>query len=246
MRIAKGDRFMEEFLSSIPAGGTLFNTAAIVAGGAVGLLVGRFIPQKAFKLVFQCMGLFCLYLGSSMANRTQDILVVMFAMLAGAIAGVSLDIDGKLTQFGDSLKRRFAAGDETGNFTKAFVTTSILYGVGPMAVIGAIENAINNDPSTLLLKGSLDGAASILFAASMGIGVLFSALPILIYQGALTFAAQWLNAFITPSMMGNLSGLGGLIIMGIGLNLLEIADIKTSNLLPGIAFVLLFSAFFTA
>ena len=232
-----------EFLSVIPAGGTLFNAAAIVAGGSAGLLVGRLIPEKAYKLTFQCLGLFSLYLGFSMAGKTQSMLVVMFALLAGAVAGVFLDIDGLLTRFGDSLKRRFAGGEKTGNFTQAFVTTSVLYCVGSVSVIGAIENGLNGNPSLLLVKGCLDGAATVLFAASMGVGALFSALPILIYQGALTFAAQWLDAFITPFMMDNLSGLGGLIVMALSLNLLEVTDIKTSNLLPGVAFVLLFSAF---
>jgi len=231
-----------EFLSNIPAGGTLFNAAAIVAGGFAGLMVGRFITEKACKLVFQCLGLFSLYLGFSMAGKAQGFLVVMFALLTGAIAGVLLDIDGILTRFGDNLKRRFDNGGETKNFTRAFVTASILFCIGSMPVIGAIENGINGDPSLFLLKGCMDGAATVFFVASMGIGALFSALPLLIYQGSLTFAAQWLNAFITPTMMDNLSGLGGLIIIGLGFNLLEISDIKTSNLLPGVAFVLLFSA----
>ena len=230
-----------EFLSGVPAGGTLFNAAAIVVGGAVGLIAGRFIPEKAYKLVFQCLGLFCFYLGFSMAGKAQGVLVVMFALLTGAVTGVLLDIDGVLTRMGDSLKRR-VGGDKAGNFTQAFLTTSILYCVGSMAVIGAIEDGLSGKPSLLLVKGCMDGAASILFAASMGIGVLFSALPLLIYQGSLTFAAQWLNAHITAPMLDNLSGLGGLIVMAVGLNLLEVADIKTSNILPGVAFVLLFSA----
>ena len=232
-----------DFLSVIPAGGTLFNSVAVIIGGTAGLLVGRFIPEKAFKLVFQCLGLFCLFLGFSMANKTQSELVVMFALLTGAIAGVLSDVDGALTRLGDNLKRRFGGNEKTGNFTRAFVTASTLFCVGSMAVVGAIENGINNDPSILIVKGCLDGATSILFAASMGVGVLFSALPLLIYQGLLTFVAQWLNAFITPSMMDNLSGVGGIIIVGIGLNMLEIVDIKTGNLLPGVAFALLFSAF---
>ena len=178
-----------------------------------------------------------------MVGKTQGMLVVMFALLIGAVVGVYLDIDGILTRFGDKLKRRFEGGEKTGNFTQAFLTTSILYCVGSMSVVGAIENGLNGHSPLLLFKGCLDGAASVLFAASMGVGVLFSALPLLIYQGSLTFAAQWLNAFITPSMMDDLSGLGGLIVMAVGLNMLEIADIKTSNMLPGIAFVLLFSAF---
>jgi len=213
-----------------------------VAGSSIGLLAGRFIPEKAYKLIFQCLGLFCLYMGFSMANRAQGVLVVMFALLTGAVAGVLLDIDGMLTRFGDRLKRRFGGNDKVGNFTQAFVTASTIFCVGSMAVIGAIENGLNGNPSILLVKGCLDAATSVLFAASMGVGVLFSALPLLIYQGALTFAAQWLNAFITPSMMDNLSGVGGLIIVGIGLNMLKIVDIKTSNLLPGVVFALLFSA----
>ena len=116
-----------EFLSVIPAGGTLFNVAAILVGGSAGLLAVRFIPEKAYELIFQCLGLFCLYLGISMANRTQSMLVVMFALLIGAVAGVALDIDGILTRFGDSLKRRFGGNDKTGRFTEAFVTASTLF-----------------------------------------------------------------------------------------------------------------------
>jgi len=231
-----------EFLSSIPAGGTLFNAGAIVAGGLVGLIAGRFIPEKAYKLVFQCLGLFSLYLGFTMASRTQGILIVLFALLIGAIIGVILDIDGAITRFGDRLKRRFDRGGEK-DFTKAFVTTSILFCVGSMSILGAMENGLNRDPSLFLFKGCLDGAASIIFAASMGIGTIFSSIPVLLYQGSLTFAAQWLNAFITTPMMDNLSGLGGLIIIALAFNLMEVTDIKTSNLLPGIVLVLLFSAF---
>jgi len=230
-----------DFLLSIPAAGTFFNAATIVAGGFIGLIAGRFIPEKAYKLVFQCLGLFSLYLGFSMAGKTQSMLVVMFALLMGAIAGVSLDIAGLLSRIGDKLKHQFGGGEKAGNFTQAFVTTTILYCVGSMSIIGAIENGLNGHPHLLLVKGCLDGASSILFAASMGAGVLFSALPILLYQGSLTLASQCLNAFITPSMMDNLSGLGGLIIMGVSFNMLEVTDIKTSNLLPGIVFALIFS-----
>jgi uncharacterized membrane protein YqgA involved in biofilm formation len=178
-----------------------------------------------------------------MAGKTQGMLVVMFALLTGAIVGSLLDIDGKMTRLGDSLKRRFDSGEKTGNFTKAFVTTSILYCMGSMSVIGAIENGVNGYSPLLLIKGCMDGSVTIFFAASMGIGALFSALTIFIYQGSLTFAAQWLNELITPAMMDNLSGLGGLIIIGVSLNILEITDIKASNLLPGVIFVLIFSAF---
>jgi uncharacterized membrane protein YqgA involved in biofilm formation len=232
-----------EFLTHIPAGGTLFNSAAIVVGGFAGLLVGRFIQEKAYKLIFQCLGLFSLYLGFTMAEKAQNTLVVFFALLIGAIVGVSLNIDGMLTRFGDRLKRRFDDGTGQKNFTKAFIATTILYCVGSLSIIGAIENGLGGYPSLLVLKGCLDGATTILFVASMGIGAIFSALSVLVYQASLTFAAQLLDVFITPSMMNDLSGLGGLIIIGLGLNLLEVIDIKTSNLLPGIAFVLLFSAF---
>jgi uncharacterized membrane protein YqgA involved in biofilm formation len=236
-----------EFLAKIPAGGTLFNAAAIVAGGCVGLLAGRFIPEKTFKMVFQCLGLFSFYIGASMAHRTQDVLTVMFALLLGGVTGVCLDVDGKLTRLGDGLKRCFERGkkpqDGRKNFTQAFVTSSLLFCVGSMSVLGAMEDGLGGNPSLLIVKGGMDGAASIFFAASMGVGVLFSALPLLLYQGALTFAAHWVNALVTPSMLDNLSGLGGLIIIAVGLNFMEISDVKTSNLLPGILFALLFSAF---
>ncbi|MDR2528343.1 MAG: DUF554 domain-containing protein, partial [Synergistaceae bacterium] len=175
-----------EFLSNIPAGGTLFNAASIVAGGGIGLFVGRFIPQKAFKLVFQCLGLFCFYMGLGMASKAQNPLAVMFALLAGAVAGEGLDIDGRLTRLGDRLKRRFDACGGEGrkeNFTQAFVTSSLLFCVGSMAVLGAIKDGLG-DPSLLVVKGVMDGATAVLFAASLGSGALFSALPLLFYQGA--------------------------------------------------------------
>ena len=231
-----------EFLVDVPAGGTLFNTACIVAGGSIGLLAGRIIPEKAFKLVFQCLGLYCFYIGLAMASKAQNPLAVMFALLAGAVIGEGLDIDGRLTRLGDSLKRRVGAEERQGqNFTQAFVTSSLLFCVGSMAVLGAIKDGLG-DPSLLVVKGAMDGVRAVLFAASQGSGALFSALPLLVYQGVITFAARWMDAFITPVMLDDLSGLGGLVILGLGVNFLEIASVKTSNLLPGIPFVLVLSA----
>ena len=231
-----------EFLTHIPAGGTLFNTGAILVGGTLGLVVGRLIPQKLYLIIFQCFGLFCLSLGFSMAQRAQDVLIVLFSLLFGAVVGECLDLDGKLTQLGEYLKKKLNAG--AGNFTQAFVTATLLFCVGSMSILGAIQDGLGETPTLLITKGVMDGTSSILLAASMGVGTLCSALPLLLYQGTITFAASWANAFITPAMLDNLSGVGGLVFLAIGLNLMKVTDVKTSNLLPGIFFALLISAFF--
>ncbi len=229
-----------EFLSSIPAGGSLFNAFAILLGGAVGLAAGRFVPDRIQRSIFQCLGLFCLYLGLDMALETRDVLAVLLSFILGTAAGELMDLDARLNGLGDWLKAKLQIGGDT--YTEGFVTATLLFCIGSMSILGAIENGIRNDPGLLVTKGVMDGLSSVFLAASLGVGVLFSALPILLYQGALTFAAGWAQAAITPAMVDNLSGLGGLVIVGIGLNLLRIAEIRTGNMLPGLVLIVLLTA----
>lgn len=231
-----------DFWSHIPAGGTVFNSGAIIAGGGVGLLIGKFIPARMHTTIFQCFGLFCLYLGFSMTQKLQSLMIVLASLVVGAVIGEIWDWDSKVTHLGNVLKTKLNIGGES--FTEGFVTTTLLYCVGSMGVLGAIQNGVQGDPSLLITKGVMDGTAAVLFAASLGVGVLFSALPLFIYQGLFTLAATWAEPFITPAMLDNLSGLGGLMLMAIGFNLMKVTQIKTCNLLPGLLLVLLLSAVF--
>ena len=175
-----------------------------------------------------------------MALETRDVLAVLLSFILGTAAGELMDLDARLNGLGDWLKAKLQIGGDT--YTEGFVTATLLFCIGSMSILGAIENGIRNDPGLLVTKGVMDGLSSVFLAASLGVGVLFSALPILLYQGALTFAAGWAQAAITPAMVDNLSGLGGLVIVGIGLNLLRIAEIRTGNMLPGLVLIVLLTA----
>ena len=231
-----------EFLSHIPAGGTLFNTFAIILGAAVGLFAGRFFPERVQRSIFQCLGLFCLYLGLDMALRTKDVLAVLISLILGTAAGELADLDSRLNRLSYRLKATFRIGSAT--FTEGFVTAALLFCIGSMSLLGAIEDGIRNDPGLLVTKGVMDGISAVFLAASLGVGVLLSALPVLIYQGTLTLVAGSAEEFFTPAMVDDLSGLGGLMILGIGFNLLRVAEIRTGNMLPGLGLILLFSALF--
>lgn len=231
-----------EFLSGIPAGGTLFNALAILLGGAIGLFAGRLVSERVQRSIFQCLGLFCLYLGADMALRMQHVLAVLLSFILGTAAGELMDLDVRLNALSDRIKARLRIGSKT--FTEGFVTATLLFCIGSMAILGAIEDGVRGNPGLLVTKGVMDGTATLFLTASLGVGVLFSALPVLLYQGALTLAAGWAQALITPAMLADLSGLGGLMIMGIGLNLLHIAEVRTGNMLPGLVLMLLFSALF--
>ena len=229
-----------EFLSGIPAGGTLFNALAILLGGAIGLFAGRLVSERVQRSIFQCLGLFCLYLGADMALRMQHVLAVLLSFILGTAAGELMDLDVRLNALSDRIKARLRIGSKT--FTEGFVTATLLFCIGSMAILGAIEDGVRGNPGLLVTKGVMDGTATLFLTASLGVGVLFSALPVLLYQGALTFAAGGAQALITPAMLADLSGLGGLMIMGIGLNLLRITEVRTGNMLPGLILIVLLAA----
>ena len=231
-----------DFWMQIPAIGSIFNAGAVVVGGCIGIFAGRFIPDRLQRIVFQCFGLFSLYLGFDMAGKGDSTALVLFGLVLGAIWGELWDLDAKLNSLGEYLKARINTGSST--FTEGFVTTTLFYCVGSMSILGALQEGLQGDPSLLFTKGMMDGTLTILFAASLGVGTLFSALPLLIYEGGITLAAGWFGTFLTPAMIDNMSGVGGLMIVGLGLNLLQVAQIKVSNFLPGLLVVVLLTRLF--
>ena len=231
------------FLGSLPAGGTLFNVVAVVAGCLVGLTAGRLIPERLNGRVFECMGLFTLYLGMGMAMETKHALAILLSLILGTLTGAACNLDDRLNGLGDTLKAKLKLSNA--RFTEGFVTATLLFCIGAMSIIGAFEDGLRHNPSLLVTKGVMDGISSIVLSGSFGVGVLFSVLPMFLYQAGLTFLAAWAEPFLTPDIVANLSGLGGLMIMGIGLNLLKITKLKLCDMLPGLIYVVFFTMLFS-
>ena len=233
---------MNEIFRNIPAGGTVFNSLAVLIGSLTGLAIGRFIPEKMQKTVFNCMGLFTLYVGINMTLGTKHSIAVLLSLVLGTITGEILGIEKKLNGLGDFLKKKFNA--EGSGFTEGFVNATLLFCIGSMAVIGAFDDGLRHNPEILMTKGTMDGIVSVLFAGTFGIGALFSIIPMSIYQGSLTLIAVWLEPFITQDMYANISGIGGLMIMGIGFNMLKITKLNLGDMLPGLIYVVFFTMIF--
>ena len=225
--------------------GTIVNTIAIVVGGLIGLLFGQAFPEKIKKTVIQGIGLAILLIGGSMALQTKNPLVIISSLVLGGIIGEWVDIELRLQNLGQWMERRFAKKGQGTGFTKAFVTTSLIYCVGAMAIMGSLESGLNGNHNILFAKSMLDGITALIFASSMGIGVLVSALPVFLYQGAITIAAGLLQGILSAQVIAEMSATGGLLILGIGFNILELKEIKVGNLLPAIFIVVPITLLFT-
>lgn len=213
--------------------GTIVNFIAIVLGGLVGGLFSKAFPDKLKNTVIQGIGLTVMIIGLQMAIKTNNILIVIASLVLGGLLGEGIDIEARLNQFGRFLETKLASKGE-GQFTKAFVTASLVYCVGAMAIVGALEDGLNGNHSILFAKAALDGITAIIFSSSMGLGVAFSAFPVLLYQGSISLFAGLLQGILSEPVVLEMSAVGGLLIFGIGINMLGIKEIKVGNLLPGI------------
>ena len=218
--------------------GTLINAGLVVLGSGLGVLIGDRIPEQMRITLLQVIGLVTIALGVSDAIDTRNMVFPLVGMAVGALIGEVLAIESRLERLGERLQRRFArdAGSDggEGKFVKGFVTASALYCIGPLTVLGAIEDASGQTPQLYIIKGSLDGFVSIMFAAMYGIGVAFSALSVLVVQGSLTLGGAGLDAVLDERMRTELFAAGGIAVIGIGLNLLQVTKIRLANLLPGL------------
>lgn len=214
--------------------GTAINVTAIILGGIIGLFFGKRLPEKLKSTVIQGIALTVLVIGLQMALKTNNVVIVILSLVLGGVIGESIDIEAGLNRFGKSLEERFSSSDGEGRFTKAFVSTSLIYCVGAMAIVGSLESGLNANHSILFAKAALDGITAIVFTSSLGVGVIFSALPVLLYQGGIVLFAGKLQGVLSEAVITEMSAVGGLLIFGIGINMLEIKHIKVGNLLPGI------------
>lgn len=212
--------------------GTFVNCVAIIAGGLVGLLFKNGIPDRYNQTVMQAVGLAVLLVGLKTAIVSDDLLVIIISLAIGALAGEWIGIENRLERLGKFLEKKFSKGSS--GFAQGFVTASLIYCVGSMAIVGSLESGLSGNHATLFAKSCLDGIVSIILSSSLGMGVLFSAVPVLLYQGSITLLATVLKPLLVPAVIAQMSGVGGLLILGIGMNMLREKKIKVGNMLPAI------------
>ncbi|MBE0067813.1 DUF554 domain-containing protein [Thermoanaerobacterium thermosaccharolyticum] len=213
--------------------GTLVNAASIVAGSIAGTLFKIGIPERVKTTVMHAISLSVLIIGFDSALKYKNLLLVIISLAIGGILGELLDIEKKLNQFGDFLERKLS-GNGGNKISEGFVTASLIYCVGAMAIVGALKDGLQGDHSILFAKSMLDGISSIIFASTLGIGVMMSAISVLVYQGAITICASLLKSLLTTHVVADMSAIGGILIIGISLNMLNLTKIKIGNLLPSI------------
>lgn len=223
--------------------GTLVNTSAIIIGSAVGLSVGAHISKGVRGILMQALGLAVLAIGLKMALSGFDLIPAVACLLLGGLTGEMLRIEDGLEWLGVHLKEKFKSNSAT--FVQGFVAATILYITGAMTIIGCIQDGTVGDASTLYLKSLLDGVASIALASTLGVGVMLSAVSVLIIQGGLTILASYLHFLQQPDVLGCITATGGMVILGIGINLLDLRKIRVGNLSPAVIYAAIYPLIFS-
>ncbi len=212
--------------------GTAINVVAVLVGGGVGTLAGAWLPRRMRETAMQGIGLVTLLIGVQSFLEFDNPLVPLVSVVLGLVIGEALNIEGALERFGDYLQARFSKGESP--VSRAFVTTSLLFCVGPLTVLGSLEDGLTGDYSLLALKSALDLVASLSFASVLGWGVLLSAGTVLVVQGTLTLSAGLLEGVVTEQMVLAMTATGGVLILGLGLMLLQLKEVRVANMLPAL------------
>jgi len=222
--------------------GSIVNAIAIIIGSLLGLFIKR-IPERMKNLVTQSISLVIIVLGISLAMKTNQVLIVIFSLALGAVVGEWLDIEGKLDKLGQFIESKVKTKNE-GSISKGFVTSTLLFCVGAMAILGALDSGLRHNHEILYTKSLMDGFLSIILTSTLGVGVLFSFLPVFIYQGFIAIFASFVPNLVTEHLLNaiiaEISGTGGILLLALGLNSLGVMKIKIGNMLPSILFALLF------
>jgi len=214
--------------------GTLLNAATVLVGGILGTILGDRLPERIREQVVRGVGLFTLALGMKFALDTGNLLYLLGSIVLGGILGSLAGIDRRLNALGDALQRRFAAPGSTSTVSEAFVTAAIVFCVGPLTFLGSIQNGLTGDAGLLTIKSVLDGFTAIALAATLGWGVLLTIAVILVYQGGLALGASVLAGLLSDPQLREMNAVGGLLILGVGLKLLGIRDVRVADFLPAI------------
>jgi len=213
---------------------TIINALAIVVGSLIGLLLKKGLSKRYEFAIFTAAGIVSTVIGIQMAMKTTHILAFAIALIGGGLVGTLLDVEGGVLRLGEFLKSRFAKGEEDSSFAFGFLSASVLYCSGAMAIVGSFKAGTEGDYSLILTKSVLDGFISILFASAMGPGVAFASISVLVYQGFLTLISVWVKPWVSNLMLAELTGIGGALVIMIGINLLDLKKLKTGDFLPAL------------
>jgi hypothetical protein len=218
--------------------GTLANAVGIIIGSTIGLLFGSRIPERYNQTIIKSIALAVILMGIQNALKVQNVLFVIISLFLGSFIGEYLDIEGRLEKLGDWMEKKISIGSNS--FSKGFVTATLLQCVGSMAIIGALEGGLTGNHQILYAKAVLDAAVDIVLASTLGIGVLFSSISVFLYQGSIVVAASFLKQFLVESVVTEMSAIGGLLIIAMGLNMLDFKKIRVGNMLPAIFMPLIY------
>ncbi len=224
--------------------GTIVNALAIIGGSLLGLLFKKGIADNYKEIILSGVSLSVILIGVRSALVSDNLMIVIFSVIVGAILGEGLKIEKKLELLGTFLERKVSAkSSDSSSFARGFVSASLVFCVGSMAIVGSLESGLTGNHQTLFAKSVLDGVTSIIFASAMGLGVMFSGLAVFLYQGMITLTAVFMKNFLVPQTIEQMTSVGGLLIMAIGFNMLKITTIRVGNLIPAIFLPLIYFAF---
>ena len=221
--------------------GTIINAAAIVAGSILGLVLHRKLPEKLSETAFNGIGIFTLFLGFTLATKTGNYLILIFSIALGSLTGEALNIEKMMEKSSEKLKRLFKSRND--RFSEGLVTAFLLYCMGSMTILGAIEEGLGGKPNLLLAKSLLDGFSSIALTSTLGIGVMFSIIPLIIYQGGLTLLTSILGNYFNQAIVDEVTACGGLILVAMGIRVLNIKQIRVLNMLPALIYAVILGYF---
>lgn len=217
--------------------GTIVNTAAVVAGGTIGLLLKKNMPERVTSIYFQAVGLFTLAIGITMVVKMEDILIIVGSLAIGSLLGEWINVEKGAELMSGFLKRKFRIGSD--KFSEGLITAFLLFCIGSMTVLGAIQEGTGGSSDLLFTKSLMDFFSAMLLASAFGLGVVAAAVPLFIFQGALTLLAMYAGSLFTPQIILGLTSVGGIMLMGLGINILEIKKLRIMNMLPALVVVVL-------
>ncbi len=214
--------------------GTIVNALAVIAGAFIGLLLKKGIPEKISDVVMKGVALCVLYIGISSALSGTNTLIAIISIVVGAVIGSLLDIDRRLNSLGELAERKLSKGDGKTSIAEGFVSASLLFCVGSMAIVGSIQSGLTGNHEMIYTKSMLDGISAIIFTSTLGAGVFLSAAAVFVYQGIIVLCAQWVQPFLSDYAVAEMTCVGGLLIIALALNMLGITKLKTANYIPAV------------
>lgn len=222
--------------------GTLVNAGAVIVGGAVGMMFNKSMPERFKTIYFQAVGLFTMAMGIGMVYNMQNILIVVSSVAVGALLGEWMNIERAVDRLSEYLRKKLKIGNE--KFSEGLVTSFLLFCIGAMTIVGAIDEGTGRSSEVLFTKSLMDGFSALLLASAFGLGVIFSSVPLLIFQGGITLLAMSASQFFTPEIIAGLTSTGGILLIGLGINILEIKKLRIMNMIPALLLVVILLSIF--